>query len=81
MQEIHEINKDYNKEIVPYVHDLCLHLLFLTLMVVGVSHATNLTKKRKGDGITFSTAWVNPLEVISYRGYPVTQSCRVISPK
>lgn len=81
MKEIHEINRNYNREIIPYVHDLYLHLLFLTLMVVGVSHATNLTMKSKGEGITFSTAWVIPLDVISYRGYPVAQSYRVISPK
>lgn len=73
--------KAKRKASVPYVHDFRLQLSFITLIVVGVTHAKNLSTGCKNEGITFSTAWVIPLEVMSYRGYPVAQSNRVISPK
>lgn len=52
-------------ESVPYVHDLCLQLPLITLIVVGVIHAKNLSPSCKNEGITFSTAWVRPLDVMS----------------
>ena len=56
------------------MHELYLQFLSMTLIVVGVKRATNLTMKCNGGGTAFSTAFVSPLDVMSYSGYPVAQS-------
>lgn len=75
------IKETWKSHSLPYVHDLNLQFVLITLIVVGVSHATNLTIKLNTCGTAFSTACVSPLAVTSYSGYPVAQSYLEISPK
>ena len=64
----HSYPKIFRRKSLPYTQDLYLQFWPLTLIVDGVNHATNLTKKCKKGGTTPSTDWVTPLEVTSYRG-------------